>query len=244
MTSNLTWTSTDGKKINIPLVACGWYDRKLLTFLGSCGTTIAGNPRTSVYWKNDKRRSEEFARKIPRPVLVEVYGTHANIVDIHNQFRQGNIEVERRFKTKRWEVRVFSTLFSICITDAYLAHKFWGSRLLTLQQFKIKLLNSLLDLSNNVNTDSHNTVDTPTCQDGHKIHTHGKLKDLQCFAHLKNKQKRCKVRGFNCQKKAAFYCRVCTPVLSDYMTNETKRDIAFSICTNCISAHQYQMDHL
>ena len=52
--------------------------------------------------------------------LIRAYKAGANVVDVHNQIRQGTIALERAYKTKSWLRRVIATLVSMCATDAYL----------------------------------------------------------------------------------------------------------------------------
>ena len=44
-------------------------------------------------------------------------------MDRHNQLRQGTLNLEGSNKTKRWSVRLFSTVIGMCITDAFRAVK-------------------------------------------------------------------------------------------------------------------------
>ena len=44
-------------------------------------------------------------------------------VDLHDRYRQGFLNLEDSWKTKRCWLRVFTTILGICFTDAYLAYK-------------------------------------------------------------------------------------------------------------------------
>jgi len=46
------------------------------------------------------------------------------IIDQHNRRRQGDLAFHKHWPTKNWWHRLFSTLYGIIITDAYLMYKY------------------------------------------------------------------------------------------------------------------------
>ena len=45
-------------------------------------------------------------------------------VDVNDHLRQGVCNLESYWVTRDWKVRIFTTIFSMCITNAFLAYKF------------------------------------------------------------------------------------------------------------------------
>jgi hypothetical protein len=67
------------------LIAAAWRDKKVHTFIGTCGTTLQGSP-------SKKRRTDNewhsYSYEVPRIQLVQEYFEGAPAIDVHNHFRQ------------------------------------------------------------------------------------------------------------------------------------------------------------
>jgi hypothetical protein len=57
---------------------------------------------------------------VPRPLVVTRYYNAANAIDVANSYRQNSIALERVYATKDWEFRLFQTIFTTIVTNAYL----------------------------------------------------------------------------------------------------------------------------
>lgn len=112
-------------------------------FVASCSSSEPGEPvrkrakRPVVEGSNDDCTTSEEAedencddeeedgsaalpaRVIPRSQIAEAYQKHANAIDVHNQRRQALLGIERQYRTRNWEKRLFSTLLGICVVDAH-----------------------------------------------------------------------------------------------------------------------------
>ena len=109
--------STNG----VYVCAIGWKcgeTKTTMTLICNCDTTIDGTPA-------QVERQDQFgnATKIlfKRPHVVETYNTASGAVDYHNRVRQGDLALEKKWVTAKWEFRLFTTVIGICVTDAFLA---------------------------------------------------------------------------------------------------------------------------
>lgn len=106
------------------LVAIGYkYNkRKVLCFLAtkSAGTTKAGTPYIAKFPDSMGNTCE---RAVPRPTVISEYFADSNKIDIHNQVRQGELKLEKRWKTKDCWFRLDTTLIGMIVTDAWKAFK-------------------------------------------------------------------------------------------------------------------------
>jgi hypothetical protein len=111
-----------------PIYGLAWYDRKAKFIVSSCGATHDGEPSLR---KRHKRRVENneyvtrvWYKQVKRPKMVEEFFSCFSNVDIHDHYRQGSLEMERNWITKKWYHRIFTTVFGICVVDAFFAYKF------------------------------------------------------------------------------------------------------------------------
>ncbi len=72
---------------------------------------------------------------VPQTQLIREYFRTANGVDIHNQYRQGILAVERTWKTKSWNLRLFQTVMGKVLVNGFLAFKFKTSKSPCLRDF-------------------------------------------------------------------------------------------------------------
>lgn len=107
---------------NINLTGLSWRDKKVHTFVSTCGTTLEGQPAK-------KKRTDEngayIIKEVPRPHLVEEYFEGAPAVDIHNHIRQSGLALEEVWNTQRWHHRIYASVLGIIETNAFLAFKYF-----------------------------------------------------------------------------------------------------------------------
>jgi hypothetical protein len=65
---------------------------------------------------------------IPQSELVCQYFRTANRIDIHNQYQQGILAIERTWKTKNWNLRLFQTVMGFILVNCYFAFEFKTSK--------------------------------------------------------------------------------------------------------------------
>ena len=72
---------------------------------------------------------------VPQTHLIREYFRTANGVDIHNQYRQGILAVERTWKTKSWNLRLFQTVMGKVLVNGFLAFKWETGKSPSLRDF-------------------------------------------------------------------------------------------------------------
>ena len=117
--STVTGTATgDG----IDIIAHGWRDKKVHTFVSTCGTTLIGTPAKKRRYDTD---GKVFYKEVQWTKLVEEYYDGAPAVDIHNHIRQDGLSLETVWRTERWHHRFFAAMFGIIETNAFLAFNYF-----------------------------------------------------------------------------------------------------------------------
>ena len=95
------------------------------TFLMTCGTTELGAPQAH---KDDDLDVDGLLinRKCPK-VLNDATCAQPKI-DMNNKKRQFELAIERRFRTRSFPFRLFTTVLGTCFVDAYYAHNYLNNR--------------------------------------------------------------------------------------------------------------------
>ncbi|CAK9034007.1 DDE_Tnp_1_7 domain-containing protein [Durusdinium trenchii] len=239
----------------IEVFATGWNDGKIKTMVSTCGTSQPGKPHEKHMWKNpDGALVSVTANKtIPRDATTAEYHTSCGAVDYHNSFRQGFLALERIRRTKRWQFRVFCTIFGMCVTDAFFAYRHFSSS--TCKDFQSFLMSLAADLLNNTkggpNYAADNNLDQESYRAQHNMKSiatlprktvNGKSVSI-CGV---NPQKRCMVPGCKSSKKqgrrvrSSRHCEFCTSkrVKVAGLTWETMTAAqVFAVCQACVATH-------
>jgi len=126
----------DPESEKVPLFATCWREHKELNYIGTCGSSLSGQPRKIQLWKNTATKSVPFYWNVKRPMNIKEYSDHAGKQDVHNHYRQGILALEGAFRTRRWELRTFVSLFDMAVTDAYLAFRHFGHYLARTPSFE------------------------------------------------------------------------------------------------------------
>ena len=119
--STVTGTATED---GIEIIAHGWRDRKVHTFVSTCGTTLSGTPAKKRRYDADGKVSY---KEVQRTKLAEEYYDGAPALDVHNHIRQDGISLETVWRTDRWHHRFFASMFGIIETNAFLAFNYFRS---------------------------------------------------------------------------------------------------------------------
>ena len=129
------------------------YNKKTTTifiFTENAGTTEPGDPYVVKYMDEKGARQ---TRHVSRPHIISAYFDIANKVDIHNQYRQGDLSLEEYWETKDPYFRILTTFIGFTVTDAFLAFKYHlKDTSLTIGQFSSWLSHQLIH--NNFSSDS------------------------------------------------------------------------------------------
>ena len=116
------WIVLEGraKKEGVDLLALGYkYNSKnVLTFVYTRGaaTSAPGVPY-------EARFPDSFGnvcvRHVARPAVVSTYFKYSNLVDLHNQSRQFDLALEKKWVTHDAYFRLYTTMLGFCVTDAW-----------------------------------------------------------------------------------------------------------------------------
>ena len=103
-----------------PLVALGYrYSRKTTLFLvfhRDAGSTLPGTPYGMKYTDDC---GNVCVRLIDRPDVVSLFYKDSNIIDMHNQVRQSDFALEKRWVTTCGYFRLTTTLVGINVVDTW-----------------------------------------------------------------------------------------------------------------------------
>ena len=110
----------------VELVAIGWRQSRdsILFFIMTRGasSTRADPSHPHVQrWRDANGNAAE--RDIPRPQVASLYFKGNNVIDVHNQHRQGTLALEKKWSTQDCWFRLFTTLVGMCTVDAMMMHK-------------------------------------------------------------------------------------------------------------------------
>jgi hypothetical protein len=112
------------------IVASGWADKKCKTIVSTSGHTVAGPPskriRHKVVLNPDSGQLEQtvVTHQVPRDSMLASFFDAFPAVDINDHYRQGILAMETNWNTKKYHLRVFSSVFGICLTNSFLAYKY------------------------------------------------------------------------------------------------------------------------
>ena len=89
--------------------------------IASCGTTLPTDPHIKKRWcvNDDTGLTTNITRHVPRPLIVKQYFEAACGIDVHNHLRQGVMGIEEHIGTKDHIFRLFTTIFGMCVVDAF-----------------------------------------------------------------------------------------------------------------------------
>lgn len=114
------------KHRGVYLIAMGYkYNKKTVTFfiatLGAGKTTNSPRPYMQRFTDNFGNICEKF---VSRNDLAGFYFQHCNVIDTHNNERQYQLRLEKKWLTRDPFFRVCTTLVAFAVTDAYRLYKF------------------------------------------------------------------------------------------------------------------------
>jgi len=82
--------------------------------MSSWDTTLPGEPSRKKRYDSD---GNIVVKEVPRPKIVEEYFDGTPSIDIHNHIRQSGLALEQVWNTKRWQNRIFASIFGIIETN-------------------------------------------------------------------------------------------------------------------------------
>ena len=106
---------------NCDLIALGWKDKTIKTFISTCSTTLQGQPHKKHRYTSD---GTLVTTEVQCPQLVSQYYSASSKIDVHNHMRQGLLNIEAAWVTHTWWHRLVATLFGVIVINAMLAYNF------------------------------------------------------------------------------------------------------------------------
>ena len=112
----------------VELVAVGWKQNResILYFImtrGVCSTRPDPSKPHIQRWVDENGNVAE--QNIPRPQVASLYFEGNNVIDVHNQRRQGTLALEKKWQTQDCWFRLFTTLVGMCTIDALMMFKYY-----------------------------------------------------------------------------------------------------------------------
>ena len=98
--------------------AVGWNDHHFKTFVATGGTTDLG---LNAKRKRQTDDGKTYWKEVKRPKVLGHYYDACGQIDLHNNFRQGQLRLEKFFKTHKWNSRVLTSILSSTMVDAFRA---------------------------------------------------------------------------------------------------------------------------
>ena len=110
----------------VELVAIGWRQSResILYFIMTRGaSSTRADPSDPHIQRWIDANGNAADRHIPRPQVATLYFKGNNVIDVHNQHRQGTLALEKKWSTHDCWFRLFTTLVGICTVDAMMMHR-------------------------------------------------------------------------------------------------------------------------
>jgi hypothetical protein len=108
----------DKVDVKIIFVSYKYNARKVLHFVmtDGAGSTVPDPNRAYIACFPDEF-GNLAARKVPRPACLSDYFEKSNVVDVHNQMRQGILGLEDKWVSQCGFFRVMCSIFGMCVID-------------------------------------------------------------------------------------------------------------------------------
>ena len=142
---------TDGQPTMLSFIWMDW-DRRY--FIASASLLDSGILYSHNRWRQVSLEldalPENMELTIPQPKAMEVYYQTSGVIDQHNRHCQDNLKTEKKLETKKWDMRVNLTIFSMIVVDTWLVYsQAMGSTELQ-SEFYVHLEEELID--NNIDS--------------------------------------------------------------------------------------------
>ena len=142
---------TDGQPTMLSFI---WMDQDCHYFITSASSLDSGIPYSHNRWRQVSLEldalPENMELTIPQPKAMEVYYQTCGVIDQHNQHRQDNLKTEKKLETKKWDMRVNLTIFSMIVVDTWLVYSQATGSTELQSEFYVCLAEELID--NNIDS--------------------------------------------------------------------------------------------
>ena len=142
---------TDGQPTMLSFI---WMDRDRRYFIASASLLDSGIPYSRNRWRQVSLEldalPENVELTIPQPKATEVYYRACGVIDQHNRHRQDNLKTKKKLETKKWDMRVNLTIFSMIVVDTWLVYSQATGSTVLQSEFYVRLAEELID--NNIDS--------------------------------------------------------------------------------------------
>jgi len=118
----------------LPMYAVGWMDKRLKAIVCNCSTSIRAmtnsvRRRHRKIFVDGSYSTESRNIEIKWPEAIRQFFHYFVAIDLHDHYRQGILEMERTWLTKKWWIRVFTTILGVIFVNSYFAYRLLYKRL-------------------------------------------------------------------------------------------------------------------
>ena len=142
---------TDGQPTMLSFV---WMDRDRRYFIASASSLDSGIPYSWNRWRQVLLELDALPENVEltilQPKATEVYYRTCSVIDQHNRHRQDNLKTEKKLETKKWDMRVNLTIFSMIVVDTWLMYSQATGSTELQSEFYVRLAEELID--NNIDS--------------------------------------------------------------------------------------------
>jgi len=143
-----TWITLEGRsqKEEIDLVYVGYkYNKKtVLAFVFTKGSGSTA-PEDSYEARFPSKYGNVCVRHVFRPAIVANYFKYSNCFDIHNQARQFDLCLEKKWVTHSGYFRLYTTILGMTVTDAWKIYKIIDDHPFTICQYADMLAGDIMN---------------------------------------------------------------------------------------------------
>ena len=144
---------TDGQPTMLSFV---WMDRDHRYFIASVSSLDSGIPYSQNRWRQVSLEfnalPENVELTILQPKAMEVHYRTCSVIDQHNRHHQDNLKTEKKLETKKWDMRVNLTIFSMIVVDTWLVYSQATGYTELQSELYVRLAEELID--NNIDSRS------------------------------------------------------------------------------------------
>jgi hypothetical protein len=102
------------------MMAMLWLDRERRNFICTTSSAADGEAYQRVRWRQTPQGAQRVSLEVPQPEAAELYCSSCARINQHNRCRHDDLQLERKYVTTTWSMRVNTTLSGIVIVDSWL----------------------------------------------------------------------------------------------------------------------------
>ena len=203
-----------------------WMDWEHCYFVASASLLDSGIPYSCNRWRQVSLEldalPENVELTIPQPKAMEVYYRTCSVIE-HNQHRQDNLKTKKKLETKKWDMRVNLTIFSMIVVDTWLVYSQATGSTELQSEFYVCFAEELID--NNIDSRPqcrrNSGEDGTDSKDESPVMTHTGRVRAGISCHFKPTKCCCRTRDgeltvqrlqgccIECGKKTTYLCSAC-----------------------------------